>query len=858
MKQKKMLTLTFSQLKQIYGQEIPEIVEIADKSSTVEDFKAGILRLLETCRIENEAAEEAREQIRLLLDYDGQNVHELSTGQDMSVQTIRLLYEFLTGTLENMEMPTDLFIEIFQMFKRLKGEVMPLPSPQRIKSRNDRWETGLDEEVREIRDENKERMLHLLIQKIENRKSKPSVRFHFEEGMSYEEKYRLVSEWWNDFRFHLAMAVKSPGELNRFLGNSLSSETMYLLYRARKKGMPFFATPYYLSLLNITGYGYNDEAIRSYILYSPRLVETYGNIRAWEKEDIVEVGKPNAAGWLLPDGHNIHRRYPEVAILIPDTMGRACGGLCASCQRMYDFQSERLNFEFESLRPKESWDRKLRRLMTYFEEDTQLRDILITGGDALMSQNKTLQNILDAVYRMAVRKQKANLERPEGEKYAELQRVRLGSRLLAYLPMRINDGLVDILREFKEKASAIGVKQFIIQTHFQTPLEVTPEAKEAIRKILSAGWIITNQLVYTVAASRRGHTTRLRQVLNSLGVVCYYTFSVKGFNENYAVFAPNSRSMQEQQEEKIYGRMTLEQAEELYKILETKVGTEEETKEDVAKQLRHFMRKHHLPFLATDRSVLNLPAIGKSMTFQLVGLTEEGKRILRFEHDGTRHHSPIIDQMGQIYIVENKSLRYMERKFKEALAHRRSYYALSNKSLISNEEIEEIVKFAVKNIPSAFNSQSTRVVLLLGDQHTKLWNIVKDTLQEIVSAEAFKSTENKIDKSFASGYGTVLFFEERMIVEGLQKSFPTYQDRFPVWSQHTSAMHQLAVWTMLEDAGFGASLQHYNPLIDEAVAKEWQLPETWELIAQMPFGAPLQEPGAKEFNPIEERVRIFK
>ena len=654
MKQKKMLVLTFSQLKQIYNQEMPELVKMAVKSPTVEDFKAGLLMYLDACEVVNETAKEAREQIRLLLHYDGQDVHELSTGPDMSVQTIRLLYQFLTERLENIEMPTDLFIELFQLFKRLQGETVPLPSPQRIKSRNDRWATGLDEEVREERDENKERMLHLLIQKIENRKSKPSVRFHFEEGMSYEEKYELVSKWWNDFRFHLSMAVKSPAELNRFLGNSLSSETMYLLNRARKKGMPFFATPYYLSLLNITGYGYNDDAIRSYILYSPRLVETYGNIRAWEKEDIVEEGKPNAAGWLLPDGHNIHRRYPEVAILIPDTMGRACGGLCASCQRMYDFQSERLNFEFETLRPKEAWDSKLRRLMTYFEKDTQLRDILITGGDALMSQNKTLRNILEAVYRMAVRKQRANLERPEGEKYAELQRVRLGSRLLAYLPMRINDELIDILREFKEKASAIGVKQFIIQTHFQTPLEVTPEAKEAIRKILSAGWIITNQLVYTVAASRRGHTTRLRQVLNSLGVVCYYTFSVKGFNENYAVFAPNSRSMQEQQEEKIYGQMNPEQAEELYKLLETKVDTEE--KEDVARQIRRFMRKHHLPFLATDRSVLNLPAIGKSMTFQLVGLTEEGKRILRFEHDSTRHHSPIIDQMGQIYIVENKSL----------------------------------------------------------------------------------------------------------------------------------------------------------------------------------------------------------
>ncbi len=655
MKQKKMLTFTFSQLKQTYSQEIPDLMDIAAESPTMEVFKEKLHSYLDSIQVENDTAEEAKEQIRLLLQYDGQNIHELSTGQDMSIQTIEQLYLFLTEQLEYTEIPTDLFLELFHLFKRLQGEVIPLPTQQRIKSRHERWATGLDEEVKETRNDNKERMLHLLIQKIENRKSKPSVRFHFTEGMSYEDKYQHVSDWWGDFRFHLAMAIKSPSELNRFLGNSLSSETMYLLHRARKKGMPFFATPYYLSLLNTTGHGYDDETIRSYILYSPRLVETYGNIRAWEKEDIVEEGKPNAAGWLLPDGHNIHRRYPEVAILIPDTMGRACGGLCASCQRMYDFQSERLNFEFDTLHPKEAWDSKLRRLMTYFEKDTQLRDILITGGDALMSQNKTLRNILEAVYRMAVRKQKANTERPEGEKYAELQRVRLGSRLLAYLPMRINDELIDILREFKEKASAIGVKQFIIQTHFQTPLEVTPEAKEGIQKILSAGWLITNQLVYTVATSRRGHTTRLRQMLNSLGVLCYYTFSVKGFNENYAVFAPNSRSMQEQQEEKIYGQMNATQADELYKLLETKVGSAVETN-DVGTQIKRFMKKHHLPFLATDRSVLNLPAIGKSMTFQLVGLTKEGKRILRFDHDGTRKHSPIIDQMGQIYIVENKSL----------------------------------------------------------------------------------------------------------------------------------------------------------------------------------------------------------
>ena len=658
MKQRKMLSFTLYQLGLLFRQELPGLVAQADASRDAGEFRA---RLEEFVARHAAAQGEAAEQIRLLIGYDGREVSELSTGEQMPVRTLELLWQFLTGRLENPEMRCDLFIDLFFQFKRLEWlELQPL-TPQRVRIRSDRWPTGLDPEVAEVRARNRERMLHLLVQKIENRKSTPS-RFRFEEGMTYEDKYRQVGVWWGDFRFHLAMAVKSPSELNRFLGNSLSAETMYLLSKARKKGMPFFATPYYLSLLDVTGKAYDDEAIRSYILYSPQLVETYGNIRAWEKEDVVEAGKPNAAGWLLPDGHNIHRRYPEVAILIPDTMGRACGGLCASCQRMYDFQSERLNFEFESLRPKESWDHKLRRLMAYFEEDTQLRDILITGGDALMSQNKTLRNILEAVYRMACRKRKANQARPDGEKYAELQRVRLGSRLPAYLPMRIDDQLVEVLKEFREKASAVGVKQFVIQTHFQSPLEVTPEAREAIRKILSAGWLITNQLVYTVAASRRGHTTRLRQVLNSLGVVCYYTFSVKGFGENYTVFTPNSRSMQEQQEEKLFGRMTAEQTAELDAAL-TGEG-------DTAGRIRRFMKKHRLPFLATDRSVLNLPAIGKSMTFRLVGITAEGKRILRFDHDRTRRHSPIIDRMGEIYIVENKSvaayLRQLEKMGEDA------------------------------------------------------------------------------------------------------------------------------------------------------------------------------------------------
>ena len=642
MKQKRMLSFTLPQLKQVYNQELPDFTSIAIDSKSEEEFKDRLEKYLNVYN-----GNSASEQIRQFIHFDGKKVYELSTEQDIQIQTLSLLWQFLRGELVNEAVKTDLFIDLFYQLKRLKEPDREKPTMIKIKSRTERWPTGVDENIIRVREENKERMMKLLIYKLENRKTPTQSRFQFPPGISEQEKYDFINRWWNDYRFQLSMAIKSPTELNRFLNNSLSEETMQILSKAKKKGIPFFVTPYYLSLLD-TGKTYNDEAIRSYILYSSELVETYGDIHAWEKEDIVEAGKPNAAGWLLPNAHNIHRRYPEVAILIPDTMGRACGGLCASCQRMYDFQSERLNFELETLAPKETWDKKLRRLMTYFEEDTQLRDILITGGDALMSQNKTLRNILDAVYRMAVRKQKANWERPSGEKYAELQRVRLGSRLLAYLPMRIDDNLVDILKEFKEKASVVGVKQFVIQTHFQSPLEVTPQARDAIKKIISAGWTITNQLVYTVAASRRGHTTRLRQVLNKLGVVCYYTFSVKGFHENYAVFTPNSRSLQEEKEEKVAGRMTHAQQEELVYLLENGVEVDE--------RIRRFMKRHHLPFLATDRNVLNLPGIGKSMTFKTVGITPSGQRILQFDHDDTRKHSPIINQMGTVFIVENKSI----------------------------------------------------------------------------------------------------------------------------------------------------------------------------------------------------------
>jgi len=638
MRQSQLIFLTTMQLETAYEKYFPDLKRMATDATDSADFKSAFAGWLA-----NMDEGEAKDFFCSLAENEGKTIREWSRDEEMTLCTLDYLRKFLRHEADPA-LGNDLYKDLFVQLQRLKGTVHPAPSERRIRQHIDRWQSGLDDSVIKVRDENRERMLHLLIERVE---LAHSSRYSFKEGMSYEEKYEQVKTWWDDDRFQLRMALKTPKEINLFLRGSLSSETMFLLRSARKKGIPFFVTPYYLSLLDPLG-RYDDSEIRSYIFYSPELVKNFGNIRAWEREDTVVAGRPNAAGWFVPEGENIHRRYPEVAILIPDTMGRACGGLCASCQRMYGFQSQRLNFDLSQLKPRDSWPKKLSRLMQYFENDPLLRDILITGGDALMSRNKTLKSILDAVYQMAARKHKANSSRPDGEKHAELQRIRLGTRLPAYLPMRIDDELVEILRDFREKASSMGVRQFIIQTHFQSPLEVTPEAKQAVDKLLSAGWIVDNQLVFNVAASRRGHTMKLREVLGRIGVLGYYTFTVKGFDENSAVFAPNARSVQESAEEKRYAVLSETEAE----ILASSI----ESAPNPGAALRSYLQTHRLSSVATDRNVLNLPAIGKSMSFQVIGFTAGGHRILRFDHDPTRLHSPVIHSIGKVDIVESRSI----------------------------------------------------------------------------------------------------------------------------------------------------------------------------------------------------------
>lgn len=194
--------------------------------------------------------------------------------------------------------------------------------------------------------------------------------------------------------------------------------------------------------------------------------------------------------------------------------------------------------------------------------------------------------------------------------------------------------------------------------------------------------------------------------------------------------------------------------------------------------------------------------------------------------------------------------------FTNTLKNRRSIYHLGRNVTLSNDELTALIKEAIKESPTAFNAQSTRAVILFGNAHEKLWEMTEEALRPLTPAEAFPNTQNKL-AGFKNGYGTVLFFKDTDVVKGLQEQFELYADNFPDWSEQSNGIATANTWVALTEQGLGANLQHYNPVIDEAVAKEWNIPSNWKLRSQLVFGSPETPAGEKEYMNDEDRFRVF-
>ena len=200
----------------------------------------------------------------------------------------------------------------------------------------------------------------------------------------------------------------------------------------------------------------------------------------------------------------------------------------------------------------------------------------------------------------------------------------------------------------------------------------------------------------------------------------------------------------------------------------------------------------------------------------------------------------------------------MSNTFLPLLQNRRTIYAIGKNLSQTPEQLTDLIQEAIRQSPSSFNSQSSRAVILLNDEHEKFWNFVKEKLREYATDDAASAkTDAKMD-SFAAGVGTVLFFEDQDVIKGLQEQFALYADNFPVWSEHSTAMAQLAVWAALAAENVGASLQHYNPIVDDKVHAEWEVPSSWKLRAQLVFGSIEAPAGEKSYIDDAARFKVFK
>jgi len=146
-------------------------------------------------------------------------------------------------------------------------------------------------------------------------------------------------------------------------------------------------------------------------------------------------------------------------------------------------------------------------------------------------------------------------------------------------------------------------------------------------------------------------------------------------------------------------------------------------------------------------------------------------------------------------------------------------------------------------------------------RHKKLWNIVIESLRNKLSADQFPASEAHINKAFTPGYGTIMYFTDMNVINKASQDHPSYAHGFELWAENSQGILQATVWTALAMEGMGASLQHYHPLIDDAVRQTWkEIPSTWKFSAQAPFGVPAEgwTPAEKAALPLSERALMFK
>ncbi|KAK7194247.1 hypothetical protein NESM_000339500 [Novymonas esmeraldas] len=198
-----------------------------------------------------------------------------------------------------------------------------------------------------------------------------------------------------------------------------------------------------------------------------------------------------------------------------------------------------------------------------------------------------------------------------------------------------------------------------------------------------------------------------------------------------------------------------------------------------------------------------------------------------------------------------------------ALGARRSVYHVNKLLPLSAEEVCTLVKAAVRaaeRLSADDVPHSTRVVLLLGSAHDAFWDLVADQIHRVASPATAAVGAAKVDHSMKAAAVTLLFYSdtrvESSIAARLTRLGHDGDDMAAVMGTRGVAAAEMAVWTALACAGIGATLHHYNVLVEQLVTQQLQLPPWWRMQSQMPLGGVARPPDAKSYAPMEDRCIV--
>ncbi|MCP4675865.1 MAG: KamA family radical SAM protein [Deltaproteobacteria bacterium] len=315
---------------------------------------------------------------------------------------------------------------------------------------------------------------------------------------------------WTDWKWQVANVGKDAKSLEGLI--TLSAEELDNIEKTCKNHIPFGVTPYYLSLMDDIA-STRDRAVRAQVFPPTKYIDEMTSGREKRSVTFDFMQERNTSPIDL-----VTRRYPGIAILKPYN---TCPQICVYCQR---------NWEIDEVLAKDAlapWE-KIEDAVKWIGEHPAIHEVLITGGDPFLLEDKNLKRLLEMVSTLPA-----------------IRRIRLGTRTPVTLPMRITDELSAMLGQFRET----GRREIDVVTHVEHPYEITPEMGAAVERLRLQGIPIYNQLVYTYFVSRRFEASLLRVLLRKVGIEPYYTFLPKGKSETSDYQVPLSRLLQEQIEE---------------------------------------------------------------------------------------------------------------------------------------------------------------------------------------------------------------------------------------------------------------------------------------------------------------------